>query len=66
MVIYKVRLKEQYTSIRFDKPESMLRYVHSLNEKGIKYELEFERYGDESKDVPAAPLRQPDGVRGSD
>jgi hypothetical protein len=61
--MYKVKIHNQNTSIRFERPDSMLKYIQSLNTKGIKFELEFERDGNDTEDVPAAPLRQPDGMR---
>lgn len=61
--MYKVKLHAANSTVRFDNPTSMLRYIHSLNEKGIKYSLQFDRDGNESENVPAAPLRQPDGMR---
>jgi|DEB0MinimDraft_10_1074344.scaffolds.fasta_scaffold21741_4 hypothetical protein len=64
--MYKVKIHNQNTSIRFERPDSMLRYIQSLNSKGIKFELEFERDGNEPKDVPAAPFREPDGMRCGD
>lgn len=61
--MYKVKIHNQNTSIRFERPDSMLKYIQSLNTKGIKFTLEFERDGNDTEDVPAAPLRQPDGMR---
>ena len=55
--MYKVKLRHQNTSIRFEQPDSMLRYIQSLNTKGIKFELEFEKDGNDTEDVPPAPLR---------
>ena len=55
--MYKVKIQNQNTSIRFERPDSMLRYIQSLNTKGIKFTLEFERDGDDTENVPAAPLR---------
>ena len=56
--MYKVKIQNQNTSIRFERPDSMLRYIQSLNTKGIKFTLEFERDGDDTENVPAAPLRR--------
>jgi hypothetical protein len=55
--MYKVKLHQQRTSIRFERPDSMLRYIQSLNDQGVKFELQFERDADEPENVPAAPLR---------
>lgn len=64
--MYRVKIHNQNTSIRFERPDSMLKYIQSLNTKGIKFTLEFERDGDEPQNVPATPFRQPDGMRGGD
>jgi len=37
--------------------------VDDLNLKGIKWELKIEDNGNEFENVPAAPFRQPEGVR---
>jgi len=55
--MYKVTLRHQNTSIRFERADSMLRYIKRLNDQGVKFELQFERDGDEPKNVPAASLR---------
>ena len=55
--MYKVKLHEQRTSIRFERADSMLRYIQRLNNQGVKFELQFERDGDEPENVPATPLR---------
>jgi len=55
--MYKDKIHNQNTSIRFERPDSMLKYIQSLNTKGIKFTLEFERDGDDTENVPATPLR---------
>ena len=55
--MYKVTLRHQNTSIRFERADSMLRYIQTLNNQGVRFNLEFERDGNESENVPAAPLR---------
>ncbi len=61
--MYKVKLRQQRTSIRFERAESMLRYIQRLNDQGVKFELQFDSHGDESENVPATPLRKPNGLR---
>lgn len=41
--MYKVKLHQQRTSIRFERADSMLRYIQRLNDQGVKFELQFER-----------------------
>lgn len=55
--MYKVKIHN--TSIRFERAESMLRYIQRLNDQGVKFQLEFDSNGDEPKNVPATPLRKP-------
>ena len=55
--MYKVKLHQQRTSIRFERADSMLRYIQRLNDQGVKFELQFDSNGDEPENVPAAPLR---------
>ena len=61
--MYKVKLHQQRTSIRFERADSMLRYIQRLNDQGVKFELQFERDGDEPENVPATSLREPYGMR---
>lgn len=55
--MYKVKLHQQRTSIRFERADSMLRYIQRLNDQGVKFELQFDSNGDESENVLATPLR---------
>jgi len=41
--MYKVKLHQQRTSIRFEQADSMLRYIKRLNDQGVKFTLQFER-----------------------
>ena len=63
MVVYRIILPEAKSRVSFEDPLSMIRYVDDLNLKGIKWELKIEDYGNELENVPAAPFRQPQGVR---
>ena len=63
MVVYRIILPEAKSRVSFEDPLSMIRYVDDLNLKGIKWELKIEDYGNEFENVPAAPFRQPEGVR---
>jgi hypothetical protein len=61
--VYRIILPEAKSRVSFEDPLSMIRYVDQLNDKGIKWELKIEDYGNELENVPAAPFRQPEGVR---
>lgn len=63
MVVYRIILPKAKSRVSFEDPASMMRYVDQLNEKGIKWELKIDDYGNESENVPAAPFRQPQSVR---
>lgn len=63
MVVYRITLPESKSRVSFEDPLSMIRYVDDLNLKGIKWELKIEDNGNEFENVPAAPFRQPEGVR---
>ena len=51
------RFSRSEDPVRFERADSMLRYIQRLNDQGVKFELQFERDGDEPENVPATPLR---------
>jgi len=64
MVKYRVILSDAKSRVTFSDASRMLQYIHTLNEKGISYTLQFDRDEDESEAISPAPLRHADELRG--